>query len=183
MHSLRPSDLGDSYQPRVTTQRYGGKAHIEGVRFLELSQAVDDGGDFMELARLDEAGGLLPSGDLPVRQVNYSRVLPGAIKAFHLHYNQEDVWFVPPSDRLLVGLVDLRRSSATHQQNMRFVLGGGTTRMVYIPRGIAHGAANPWSETAQILYFVNQHFSAAEPDEHRLPWDLCGADFWRIQPG
>ena len=34
-----------------------------------------------------------------------------------------------------------------------------------------------------LMYFVNQQFSVETPDERRLPWDACGADFWSIQPG
>jgi dTDP-4-dehydrorhamnose 3,5-epimerase len=177
------SGLGDPYRQRLTTQEYSPTPRIEGVEVLQLRQMADEGGDFMELLRLNSHGELLARPGMHVAQVNYSRVLSGAIKAFHLHFNQEDVWFVPPTDRLLIGLLDARAASPTYQQRMRFVLGGGQMRMVYIPRGVAHGAANLWPETAQLIYFVNQHFSTEQPDEHRLPWDACGADFWSVQPG
>jgi dTDP-4-dehydrorhamnose 3,5-epimerase-like enzyme len=183
---VRPLDasaLGDAYRQKLTTQDYTSSTTIEGVEFLQLRRSLDDGGDFMELLRLDGHGELQARPGMRVAQVNYSRVLPNAIKAFHLHFNQEDVWFVPPEDRLVVGLVDVRGGSRTYQQRMRFILGGSQARMVYIPRGVAHGTANPWSQPAQLIYFVNQHFSPEQPDEHRLPWDMCGADFWSIQPG
>jgi dTDP-4-dehydrorhamnose 3,5-epimerase len=180
---LDASALGEAYQRQLSTQDYAPRDVIQGVEILQLRQMAEDGGDFMELARLGPQGELLAKPGMRVSQVNYSRVLPGAIKAFHLHFNQEDVWFVPPTDRLLVGLVDARQGSPTYQQQMRFILGGGQTRMVYIPRGVAHGAANLWPRPAQLLYFVNQQFSLDEPDERRLPWDVCGADFWSIHPG
>jgi dTDP-4-dehydrorhamnose 3,5-epimerase len=97
--------------------------------------------------------------------------------------NQEDVWFVPPGDRLLVGLVDVREHSPTYQTSMRLVMGAGKARLLFIPRGVAHGAANLGSHPAGIIYFVNQAFDADRPDEHRLPHDLLGVDFWTIQPG
>jgi len=137
----------------------------------------------MEVARVSPEGELLARPGMRVSQVNYSRVLPGAVKAFHLHFNQEDVWFVPPTDRLLVGLLDVRQDSPTYEQRMRLVLGGGQTRMLYIPRGVAHGVANLWQQPAVLMYFVNQQFSLDEPDERRLPSDLCGPDFWSIHPG
>jgi len=180
---LDPSALGGSYREQLSTQDYTSKPAIDGVEFLQLRQLVDDGGDFMELFRLGAQGELLAKPGMHVGQINYSHVLPGAIKAFHLHFNQEDVWFVPPSDRLLIGLLDVRADSPTYRQHMRFVLGGGQLRMVYIPRGVAHGAANPWQEVAQMFYFVNQQFSLQDPDERRLPWDACGADFWAIAKG
>lgn len=184
MHApLNASALGDAYRNQLTTQDYTPASKIDGVEILQLRQFIDDGGDFMELLQLDERGELAAKPGMRVSQVNYSRVLPGVIKAFHLHFNQEDVWFVPPTDRLLVGLVDVRQGSPTYQQHMRLVLGGGQIRMLYIPRGVAHGAANLWTQPAQQIYFVNQHFSADQPDEHRLPYDIHGADFWTIKPG
>ena len=183
MQPLDASSLGDAYRQQLTTQDYSPSGFIEGVEFLQGRQMLDEGGDFMELLRLDGKGEMVAKPGMQIRQVNFSHVMPGAIKAFHLHFNQEDVWFVPATDRLLIGLVDVRAASPTYQQRMRFVLGGGQNRMVYIPRGVAHGAVNLGTEPALMLYFVNQHFSAEQADEHRLPWDICGADFWSIQPG
>lgn len=183
MQPLDRSALGETYRDQLTAQDYTPSGLIEGVEFLQLRQLVDDGGDFLEAVRLNAQGEMLAKPGMHVTQVNYSRVLPGAIKAFHLHFNQEDVWFVPPTDRLLIGLLDAREDSPTYQQRMRLILGAGQTRMVYIPRGVAHGTANLWQQPMQIIYFVNQHFSLQEPDELRLPWDICGADFWNITKG
>src|SRR5689334_17548568 len=112
------SALGDVYRQRLTTQDYSPSTRIDGVDIIQLRQMMDEGGDFMELLRLNDRGELLAKPDMQVRQVNYSRVLPGAIKAFHLHFHQEDVWFVPPTDRLLIGLLDVRKDSPTYQQAM-----------------------------------------------------------------
>lgn len=183
MQPLKPSDLGQPYQQQLTTQDYTSGGLINGVEFLPLRQLVDDGGDFMELLRLTDNAELAAKPGMRVSQINFSHVLPSAIKAFHLHFNQEDVWFVPPNDRLLIGLLDARADSPTYQMKMRFVLGAGQMRMLYIPRGVAHGAANVWQQPAQMFYFVNQHFSLEEADERRLPWDVCGADFWTITKG
>lgn len=184
--SVQPLDasaLGGPYREQLSTQDYTSSGIIDGVEFLQLRQLVDDGGDFMELLRLNAQGELVAKPGMHVTQINYSHVLPGAIKAFHLHFNQEDVWFVPPGDRLLIGLLDTRADSPTYQQRMRLVLGAGQLRMVYIPRGVAHGAANPWQQSMQMIYFVNQQFSLEDPDERRLPWDSCGAEFWDITKG
>ncbi|HVA22776.1 MAG TPA: dTDP-4-dehydrorhamnose 3,5-epimerase family protein [Chloroflexota bacterium] len=183
MQPLDASALGDAYRRQLSTQDYAPVKQIDGVEILQLRQMMDDGGDFMEVARVSPEGELLARPGMRVSQVNYSRVLPGAVKAFHLHFNQEDVWFVPPTDRLLVGLLDVRQDSPTYEQRMRLVLGGGQTRMLYIPRGVAHGVANLWQQPAVLMYFVNQQFSLDEPDERRLPSDLCGPDFWSIHPG
>jgi dTDP-4-dehydrorhamnose 3,5-epimerase len=148
-----------------------------------LRLLTDDGVSFAELVRFDDEGNLLAIPEFKVRQSSYSLVLPGAIKAFHLHYNQEDVWFVPPTDRLLIGLVDARKASPTYGATMRFVMGGGKAQLLYIPRGVGHGGANIGTQPVTILYYVNQRFDLSDPDERRLPWDIVGEDFWKITPG
>ena len=180
---LRPGEIEKTYRDRVTTQQYAKRPPIEGVQVLDLRLVIEDGGSFAELVRLDENGNLLAIPEFKVRQSSYSLVLPGSIKAFHLHYNQEDVWFVPPTDRLLIGLTDVRASSVTCGETMRLVMGAGRAQLLYVPRGVAHGCGNLGTAPATILYYVNQHFDAANPDEHRLPWDMLGKEFWEIAPG
>ena len=180
---LSPEDFGPDYRDKITTQKYGGAVKIHDVRLIDLRLLTDDGGSFAELVRFDENGNLEAIPEFKVRQSSYSLVLPGAIKAFHLHFNQEDVWFVPPTDRLLVGLIDCRAGSPTYNASMRLVLGGGRAQILYIPRGVAHGGANIGVESATILYYVNQQFDISDPDERRLPWDVLGSDFWQMIPG
>src|SRR5688572_20539561 len=119
-------------------QSYGSTATIDGVRIIEVKRHADDGGSMTELARLVDARSEA-LGDFTVRQVNYSEMAPGAIKAFHLHQRQTDVWYVPPSDRLLVVLLDVRKSSRTEGTRMRVMLGNGGSRLLAIPPGVAHG--------------------------------------------
>ena len=180
---LTVDDLGPDFTACLTTQYYGGGKRIDGVQIIDLRLLVDDGGSFAELARFDDRGNLEAIPGFQVRQSSYSLVLPGAIKAFHLHFNQDDVWFVPPTDRLLVGLVDARANSSSYGVTMRFVLGGGKAQLLFIPRGVGHGGANVGLSPATIFYYVNQRFSLQNPDERRLPWDMLGKEFWQIAPG
>lgn len=180
---LSLDDIDPSRRGAITSQSYAAGPRIDGVKIVDLKLLGDDGGSFAELARLDDAARVLGLEGFQVRQVNFSELLPGAVKAWHIHFGQEDLWFVPPGARLLVGLQDLRSASPTCGQAMRFVLGGGRTQLLVIPRGVAHGAANPWTIPSFMFYFVNQHFSAQDTDERRLPWDAFGADFWAIQKG
>ena len=166
---------------RYTKQDYRSKKKIDGVEIVELKRFNDDGGAITELGRLDQGVHKQLPGFV-VRQVNYSVVEPLAIKAFHLHTRQTDVWYVPPSDKLLLVLGDVRKGSPTEGHVMRFVLGDGNSRLVRIPPGVAHGCRNlrPAAPTA-ILYFVDVQFSVDEQcDEGRLPWDFFGADIWEV---
>ena len=121
--------------------------------------------------------------EFTAKQVSWSRLLPGTVKAFHVHQRQADLWYVSPFDRVLVGLADLRAASPTCDVKIRLVLGGGQAKLLYIPRGVAHGAGNPWSQPATVVYFTDEEFDPANPDEGRLPYDVFGQEFWQIHKG
>jgi dTDP-4-dehydrorhamnose 3,5-epimerase len=165
-------------------QTYGGASTIDGVRVIDLTRHADDGGAMTELARLTE-GRATGLGDFSVRQINYSEMAPGTIKAFHLHVRQTDVWFVPPSDRMLAVLLDVRKGSRTEGVRQRIVLGNGASRLLLIPPGVAHGVRNVSERRGCIVYFTDLHFSPepATCDEGRLPWDFAGKDVWEVTRG
>jgi dTDP-4-dehydrorhamnose 3,5-epimerase len=166
---------------KYAVQDYRAKKKIEGVEIVELKRFNDDGGSMTELGRLEQGVHKQLPGFV-VRQVNFSVLEPLAIKAFHLHKRQTDVWFVPPSDKLLLVLADVRAGSPTEGQVMRFVLGDGNSRLVRIPPGVAHGCRNlrP-ATTSTILYFVDVQFAVDETcDEGRIPWDHFGAEVWEV---
>ena len=175
------NDIIDELRAKIKMQDYTKKAQIDGVRFTDVAEFPDDSGTFAELARLDDYGGLLAMPDFKVKPINRSDMEQNSVKAFHLHYNQDDIWFVPSSGRLLVILVDTRKGSASQGVMMRFVLGAGKARLLFIPRGVAHGVANMTTEKQTLIYFVNQTFNAGSPDEHRLPWGVFGKEFWELQ--
>jgi dTDP-4-dehydrorhamnose 3,5-epimerase len=177
-------DLTPAAKRAFQIQSYGPVPTIEGVEIVELKRFSDDGGSMTELARLTDGHPQAFAG-FSVRQINYSEVEPGAIKAFHLHQRQTDIWYVPPSDRMLVVLLDVRHGSKTEGSRMRLTLGAGGSRMVRIPPGVAHGVRNLSSAPGRIIYFTDVHFSP-EPamcDEGRLPWDHAGAEIWDVTRG
>jgi dTDP-4-dehydrorhamnose 3,5-epimerase len=176
--------LNDRAKESLSVQRYGPAAKIAGVDVVELRRFHDDGGSMTELGRL--TAGM--HKDLPgfeVCQVNFSEMDPGAVKAFHLHQRQTDVWFIPPASKMLVVLGDVRRGSPTEGATQRLVLGDGTSRLVRIPPGVAHGVRNLGSSRGTIVYFVDQHFDPdpARCDEGRLPWDFFGSEIWDVAKG
>ena len=177
-------DLSRDAKHAFQLQAYGPAATIEGVTLVALARHVDDGGSLTELARLSDGRAQGVEG-FTVRQVNFSELAPGAIKAFHLHVRQTDVWYVPPGDRMLIVLIDVRQGSRTEGARMRLVLGDGASRLLRIPPGVAHGVRNLGPAPGRIVYFTDLHF-AAEPsacDEGRLPWDYAGAEVWDVTRG
>lgn len=183
MKTLQSSDLLKEVQDGVSVQSYAKKQVIDGVRIVEIRRMAGEDGTFEEVARLNEKGCLESVPDFQVRQVNRSMLLPGAVKAWHLHFNQEDIWYVAPDDHMLLGLWDVRAESSTKGAQMRITLGAGTSKLVYIPRGVAHGVANIGKKKGTILYLVNQQFNLEDPDERRLNWDAAGAEFWTPEKG
>lgn len=177
-------DIHSKYNKKVTVQEYGSKAPaISGVEFMKSPFHKDDGGNFTEIFRL--TNGLVEElvDSFEVRQLSMSVVVPGTIKAYHLHYEQDDLWFVSPYDRLLVNLHDVRQDSPTFDTHMRLVLGAGSAVQVRIPKGVAHGVSNPYHRDMTLFYATSQQFNAKEPDEQRLPWDVFGADVWELTRG
>lgn len=173
------------YSPEATDvfsyQSYEPRSTIDGVEFINLRRSVDDGGSFIELARLTSgAGDIVAHNQFSVAQINYSVIEPRVIKAFHLHEHQTDAWFVPSEDRLLMVLVDVRKGSTTEGTTMRFPMGYGTSRLLVIPPGVAHGCRNLSSITGRIIYFVDREFDPNPPEcqEGRLPWDYLGTEIW-----
>ena len=165
----------------VKVQRYDGTASIEGVEQVELRRFNDDGGSMLELFRLNEPRPAGLAGFTP-QQLNYSVIQPGAIKAFHLHRRQTDVWFVPPEDRILLVLIDVREESASSGTTQRIMLGDGSSRLIRVPPGVAHGCRNLGNAPARILYLTDVLFDP-DPDrcdEGRLPWDHAGQEIWDI---
>ena len=162
-----------------TYQEYGKQPPIDGVVVHALSRFVDDGGSMTELSRL--TGGVPEAfPGFTLAQINYSTIQPSVVKAFHLHHRQTDIWFVPPEDRVVLVLVDVRAGSPTEKRVTKLMLGDGRSLLVRIPPGVAHGCRNVGPNPGRIIYFTDVHFSAAsgETDEGRLPWDLVGAEIW-----
>lgn len=182
MRELTPEDLAPEHAKSLTTQNYGRRPTIEGVKLIELKRFTEEGGSFAELLRA-QGGQISGVEGFEVKQINYSDMEPGAVKAFHVHFAQEDIWFVPPVCKLLIGLLDIRRGSSTVNVSQRFPMGDGKAQLLLIPRGVAHGVANLTATRQVLMYFVNQTFSADAPDEHRLDPYILGRDFWEITAG
>lgn len=177
-------ELNDVAQQAFFRQDYSPARRIDGVEIVELNRFNDDGGAITELGRF-AAGHHAQLDGFELKQMNFSEVEPGVVKAFHMHGRQTDVWYVPPRDKMLVILHDCRKGSPTENVTMRFVLGDGRSRLLRIPPGVAHGCSNLRNAMANLIYFVDVQFSAdpAETDEGRLPWDFLGAEIWEMANG
>ena len=178
------TEINAAAQKSYSIQDYAPTPRIEGLEIIELRRFNDDGGAMTELGRFDD-GQLQAAPGFTAQQMNYSIMDPLAIKAFHLHKRQTDVWFVPPSDKILLCVGDVRKGSPTEGLVQRIVLGDGKSFQVRIPPGVAHGCKNLLTaRTSAIIYFVDVQFSVdAKCDEGRLPWDFFGTELWDVERG
>jgi dTDP-4-dehydrorhamnose 3,5-epimerase len=182
------NDLTDETRNHLTRQSYAARSPIAGVELSEVAVWRSADGLFAELARIDGGGGSVQGleGFRPI-QWNWSLLQPGAVKAWHLHLDQDDLFIVPPTSTLLVGLADLRRDAhpGTRPTPQSLVLGAGRCHRLLIPRGVGHGVANLGTEPQGLIYAVTKFFTADADrnDEWRLPWDHFGADFWSMARG
>ncbi len=172
-----------SYTEKVSTQSYKSVPKIEGVELVNLPWHSDDGGNFTEIFRLSSGSIQGLSEPFETKQVSMSLLVPGTVKAYHLHYKQDDLWYVPPFQRLLVNLHDVREGSPTFDQHQKLLLGGGKNVLLRIPRGVAHGIANIYQHDMMMFYATTEQFNPDEPDEHRLPWDIFGTEVWELNKG
>ena len=183
MADLTLKDIADNLQKDVFVQDYSKKQPIEGVKIVEVKRMAGEDGTFEDLLRLDTSGHLELFPEIQVRQINRSKLLPGSVKAWHLHFKQEDVWYVAPEDHMILGLWDTREKSPTKDKTMKIVMGNGTSKLALVPRGVAHGVVNVARKPGSIFYFVNNQFNLADADEGRLKWDALGASFWEVEKG
>lgn len=178
-NDLTIDSLISTHKNLVYTQSYDKKPTIDGVQLLSVPHFVTEDGDFSEILRLTEAGTLEALPEFHLRQINRSKLFGGSVKGWHVHYRQDELWYIPPSFQLLVGLWDVREASPSKGTTMRVTLGGGKSSLLYIPRGVAHGCANIAHKPVELFYFVNGQFDASNPDEQRLPQNAHGEDFWK----
>lgn len=181
MRNIAISDILPSVKRKIYIQDYTPQTQIVGVKTYRLKNIVLDDGDFNELMRFGEGGELDYFPEFKIKQINRTQLIPGSVKAWHLHYKQDEIWYVSPADHLLVGLWDVRKKSKSKDTVMRFVLGGGHSQLLYIPRGVAHGSSVVVNKPIELYVFLNRQFDIKKPDERRINWDAKGKEFWETQ--
>jgi dTDP-4-dehydrorhamnose 3,5-epimerase len=100
-------------------------------------------------------------------QANLSVSRAGVLRGLHFHLRQTDYW-VLLEGTAFVGLVDLRRGSASRDRSEHLRLDGALgPRGLLIPPGVAHGF---YAETPiRLGYLVDLAFDGS--DERGIAWD------------
>ena len=142
---------------------------IEGVVLKNLVTHADERGFFREIIHVTDDFFAEGFG-----QWSHSLMYPGVVKAWHIHVQQVDWWYVA-SGVLKVALHDTRPNSRTKRETMEFLMGDTQPAQVLsIPPGVAHGCkcvAGP----AHLLYVTSKVYNPA--DEGRIPHDDPGIGY------
>ncbi len=176
-----PIQLDPTIEPHVYIQNYSPKQLIEGVKLSPVKNIVGEDGSFSEVIRLNEQGELEQFPGFKLAQVNRTTQLGGTVKAWHLHFLQDEVWYIAPPFTIFVGLWDVRNDSPTKGLTNRLIIDGNNTQLLYIPRGVAHGSAVLGHDAVNLYYLINKKFDINNPDERRIPWNQLGEEFWQPQ--
>lgn len=146
---------------------------IEGVKIKHLKVHNDipdtkevnyESGILMEVLRADEE--LLKK----FGQTTFTIAHKGAIKAFHWHEHQDDLWFVATGKAVVV-LYDLRSHSKTYKQTQVITGGQNDYKLILIPVGVAHGYKAVSKEPVLLFYHTTEVYNSKSPDEKRVAWD------------
>jgi len=136
---------------------------IEGVVSKNLDTHRDERGVFRESIRVKDD--FFEEG---FGQWSHSLMYPGVIKAWHIHKQQTDWWYVG-TGVLKIVLYDKRPESSTYRQTMEIMLGDNhDARVLKIPPGVAHGC-KCMSGPANLFYITSHTYDPK--DEGRIPHD------------
>ncbi|MEQ9297710.1 MAG: dTDP-4-dehydrorhamnose 3,5-epimerase [Cyclobacteriaceae bacterium] len=134
---------------------------IEGLLTIEPAVFEDHRGYFYEGFNNEKLKAAL-GADFTVRQLNFSKSSRGVLRGLHFQH--------PPFDQskliscnageILDVVVDMRQGSPTYGQHEKVLLSGDNKLRFFVPSGFAHGFL-VLSETAEIMYAVDQNYSAA----------------------
>ena len=176
--TLNLGNISVKYRKKVYSQKYKPSPILDGVKLISLHSIPAEEGDLSEIVRVNMSGEISSIPGFKFAQLNRTRLIPHSVKAWHLHFKQDFVWYVNPYDHLFVGLWDLRKNSKTEGKTMRLILGGGRSQLLFIPHGVAQGSSVFQNKPVDLFVFSNTKFDINNLDEKRLPWDSKGKNFW-----
>lgn len=147
---------------------------IDGVVAKALVTHTDERGFFREIIRVTDDFFAEGFG-----QWSHSLMYQGVAKAWHIHKNQVDWWYVA-GGVLKVALHDMREGSPSQGQTMELLMGENQpSQVLRIPPGVAHGC-RCISGPAHLFYITSTTYDPKE--EGRIPHDdpAIGYDWQRL---
>src|ERR1700683_5114267 len=147
----------------MSSSNQSGLIGIEGVKLIKLKVFGDQRGGFYEAFRASWMG---EQDQRQWVQWNVSSSTAGVVRGLHFHKLQTDYWLVP-SGKILVALVDLRHGSPTARAAGCVVLDAADPHGLCIPPGVLHGYRI--IESATVMYLVDVEYTGQ--DEFGVRWN------------
>ena len=151
--------------PLLTTVR---ELHLLGVKLADLVRLPDERGIFTEIMRADWREML---NEDSIVQANFSVTYPGIIRAWHRHVRGQTDYFLVLSGSIKVCAYDDGEDSPTRGHLVEVVLSGDRMQILRVPGKYWHGFKVVSPKPAYLIYFVNNLYDYASPDEERRPWN------------
>lgn len=149
---------------------------IEGLEIKELTTYADERGFFREIIRKTDAFFAEGFG-----QLSHSCMYPGVAKAWHIHREQIDWWYVPIGNLKLV-LFDKRLTSPTYGELQTIFMGENyPVKVVKIPNGVAHGCKALGGGVTHLFYVTSKVYDPNEEGRISHDEDSIGYD-WLAGP-
>jgi dTDP-4-dehydrorhamnose 3,5-epimerase len=141
---------------------------LEGIRVLDITKNPDERGFFAEAIRKDWSDFF---GQEWISQANLSRSDPGIIRAWHRHARGQVDYFIVLQGAMKIVAFDGNTSSKTFSKLVEIVASDERLQVVRIPGHYWHGTKTIGNKASLTMYFVNNLYDYANPDEERRPWD------------
>ncbi len=138
---------------------------IDGVRVRPAVTHADERGTLCEI--FNPAWSF---DDAPLVYVYQASVLPGYVKGWVVHLEQDDRLFFP-TGRVRVVLFDGRRNSPTFERLNRIETGEVNRVLLKIPAGVYHAVQNIGSTEVFYYNMPTKPYRHDDPDKFRLPLD------------
>jgi dTDP-4-dehydrorhamnose 3,5-epimerase len=136
---------------------------IHGVKMRSAITQLDERGTLCEI--FNPTWDFVPFTPAHVYIVSF---LPGIVKGWAVHYEQEDLYFFN-NGRLLTVLYDDRKESPTYGKINELYFSEYNRGLLNIPPGIYHATKNVGTVEATLINLPNKLYNYSTPDKYRLP--------------
>lgn len=155
------------------------EATIPGLYLIEPYHYEDARGSFVKTFHADEFAeqGL----EYEFRESFYSESMRGVIRGMHFQWPPHDhaKLVYCTSGEVLDVIVDLRSDSPSFKQYLTFSLSAENKKVLYIPRGLAHGFC-AITERATLVYMTTSEYS--QHHDTGIRYDSFGFDWPVVNP-
>jgi dTDP-4-dehydrorhamnose 3,5-epimerase len=159
------SRLEEAVRDRQTVTAYGESVQesIDGVLVRRSATHADERGTLTEI--YDARWGFTEE---PVTYVYATTVLPGRVRGWVVHLEQDDrLFFVKGTAKL--ALYDAREDSETFGRANVHYLGDHERTLVRIPAGVVHAVKNVGMDEVVFVNLPTEPYAHENPDKYRFP--------------